>query len=111
VYLRLERTEESERLRHLTALAFPTHFEVRPGYRNRGIGTRLITAAEHHLHGLGHHRVALAVEVNNTDAARLYKRLGYVDWGNNAVVCYSPLDDRRERHPEICNVLVKQLWT
>ena len=85
------------------------HLEVRPGYRNRGIGTKLIKAAEGHLHRLGHTQVALAVEINNFDAARLYKRLGYFPWPHTAIICHSALDNRRTRVAEVCNVLVKQL--
>jgi GNAT superfamily N-acetyltransferase len=109
VYLRLDLAEEPEIREHLPGVPFLTHLEVRPGYRNRGIGTKLIKAAEAHLHRLGHTQVALAVEINNVDAARLYKRLGYLPWPHTAIICYSALDNRRTRIAEVCNVLVKPL--
>jgi GNAT superfamily N-acetyltransferase len=109
VYLRLEPAEEPEIRDQLPDVPLLTHLEVVPGYRNRGIGTRLIRAAERYLREGGHNRVALAVEVTNTDAARLYKRLGYRDWSHAPVVCYAWLPDGRDRRPEICYVLVKRL--
>ncbi|MFL6141527.1 MAG: GNAT family N-acetyltransferase [Labedaea sp.] len=110
VYLRLEPAEEPEIRMLLPGVPFLTHLEVVPRYQNRGIGTQLITAAERHLHRLGHDQVALAVEITNLDAARLYKRLGYTHWNHNPVVCYARLDDDRlSVRAEICDVLVKQL--
>lgn len=109
VYLRFEPAEEPEIRDQLPDVPLLTHLEVVPGYRNRGIGTRLIRAAERYLRERGYRRVALAVEVTNTDAARLYKRLGYRDWSNPPVVCYAWLPDGRDRRPEICYVLVKRL--
>jgi GNAT superfamily N-acetyltransferase len=111
VYLRLDPAEEREIREHLPGVPFLTHLEVRPGYRNRGTGTKLIKAAEDHLRRLDYPQVALAVEVNNIDAARLYKRLGYNPWDHTAVICYSALDNRQIRRAEICYVLVKRLVT
>lgn len=111
VYLRLEPAEEAEIRAHLPGVPLLTHLEVLPGYRNRGIGTRLVSAAERHLRTLKFDRVALAVEVTNTDAARLYERLGYRNWNHDPVICYTRLDDSRVRRAEICHVLVKRLAT
>lgn len=52
-------------------------FRVRPAYRNRGIGTRLILEAESVLHQAKYERVAIAVAKDNLGARRLYERLGY----------------------------------
>src|SRR3954465_14904905 len=59
VYLRLEPAEEPEIRQWLPGVPFLTHLEVVPRYQNRGIGTRLIAAAERHLHPLGNDQVAL----------------------------------------------------
>jgi GNAT superfamily N-acetyltransferase len=68
-------------------------FRVRPEWRNRGIGTRLILEAESALLGLGFRRVLIAVARDNPGARRLYERLGYslfaVDSGE-----WSFVDDR-----------------
>lgn len=110
VYLRLEPAEESEIRRYLPGVPFLTHVEVLEGYRNRGIGTRLIRAAERYLRELGHRRVGLAVEVSNTGAARLYRRLGYHRWEFAPVLCYSLLGATGTvRLAERCDVLVKPL--
>jgi GNAT superfamily N-acetyltransferase len=55
-------------------------FDVVPQLRNRGIGSRLIAAAEHLARDLGHTATVLGVEVDNHSAHRLYRRLGYRDW-------------------------------
>lgn len=109
VYIRLEPAEEAEIRLYLPDVPFLTHLEVLAGHRNRGIGTNLITAAEMFLGRRGHDQVALAVEVANTAAARLYGRLGYDNWDKPPVICYSLYSDNRLAHAETCHVLVKQL--
>jgi ribosomal protein S18 acetylase RimI-like enzyme len=54
-----------------------SNIAVYPEYRTAGIGTRLIFVAEEEAKKSGAERVALDVDVENTGAARLYKRLGY----------------------------------
>jgi ribosomal protein S18 acetylase RimI-like enzyme len=54
-----------------------SNIAVYPEYRSAGIGTRLIFIAEEEAKKSGAQGVALDVEVENTGAARLYKRLGY----------------------------------
>ena len=46
-------------------------------YRNRGIGTKLIHAAEKYAEEIGITKIAFHVEKANEDAYRLYSRLGY----------------------------------
>ncbi|HET9139965.1 GNAT family N-acetyltransferase [Actinophytocola sp.] len=108
VYLRLEIAEEAEIRRFLPGVPFLTHLEVLREYRNGGIGTTLIATAEENLRDLRYGRVALAVEVSNVRAARLYERLGYVGWGCGEVVCHSVFDGDAARE-ERCDVLVKRL--
>jgi len=81
--------------------------------RGRGIGSRLIAAAEEHATALGARRIGLAVEHGNVGARRLYQRLGYVEWEHGDVV-----DRWHERdaggavvqeHADLCSYLVKDL--
>ncbi|EOD67559.1 N-acetyltransferase GCN5 [Amycolatopsis vancoresmycina DSM 44592] len=112
VYLWLERAEEEAIRWHLPGVALLTHLEVVGDLRNRGLGSALIHAVERYLVEEGHERVALAVRTDNVGAARLYRRLGYWDWGHGEVICYArtTLPDGRVRsEAEFCHVLVKQL--
>ena len=113
VYLWLEPAEEPEIRRHLPDTPLITHLEVfATEDRNRGIGTRLVEAAEQELRDRGHAAAVLAVELSNVDAARLYKRLGYQDWGHDRVNCiqrdWLPNGAMVETWEE-CSVLVKLL--
>ena len=110
VYLWLEEAEEPPIRHHLPGVALLTHLEVRDGLRGRGIGRALVRAVEQHLAERGHERVALAVRTDNPRAARLYRRLGYRDWGHGEVTCYAttPQPDGAPIE-EQCHVLVKEL--
>lgn len=52
-------------------------FSVTASYRNKGIGTKLISAAESYAREKRIHSVFLHVEKTNRSAMRLYARLGY----------------------------------
>ncbi len=52
-------------------------FSVAEGYRNKGIGTKLIHAAEKYAEEIGITKVVLHVDKANGDAYRFYSRLGY----------------------------------
>ena len=52
--------------------------------QSRGIGTKLIAAAEQVIRERGYKRAGLAVDLNNDRARRLYERLGYQDWGKGS---------------------------
>jgi GNAT superfamily N-acetyltransferase len=54
---------------------------VLPEWRNQGVGTALLEAAESGAAARGDRGVSLAVSTGNTAARRLYTRLGYVDAG------------------------------
>ncbi len=112
VYLWLERAEEEPIHAYLPDVALLTHLQVHPDLHGRGVGSALIDAVERYLVQKGHARVALAVRTDNVRAARLYDRLGYVDWDQGEVVCYarttSP-DGRVQEQAEWCHVLVKDL--
>lgn len=112
VYLWLEEAEEHPIRRHLPGVALLTHLQVHHELRNRGVGRTLVAAVEGHLREHGHERVALAVRTDNPAAARLYRRLGYEDWGHDEVVCYARTtrpDGGVRYEPERCHVLVKDL--
>jgi len=50
---------------------------VKPAFRRRGLGTRLIRAAEDALRQRGMDTASIGVEKNNSDALSLYERNGY----------------------------------
>ena len=108
IYLWLEDAEEAELREHLRGVPILTHLEVHPDHRGDGTGTKLIESAERRLRRLGHDRVALAVEVTNQRAARLYERLGYDEWPHSTVRCYA-LTDGGGQLVEICRIMVKRL--
>lgn len=109
LYLWLETAEEAEIRDHLPGTPILNHLEIRPEHRGGGTGTELITAAERRLRKLGFEQVALAVEVTNGRAARLYDRLGYVEWPHSTITCYSLTDGSGHRAVEVCRILVKLL--
>ncbi len=83
-----------------------------PEARRQGVGTALLLEAEAAALERGFDRVCLGVEIENTNARRLYKRLGYRD---SAVGAYedswtSTDDDGREVvNTATCVYLVKRL--
>jgi len=60
---------------HITTVA------VHPAHRGRGIGGRLLIAAEAIARDRGALRVTLEVRVSNTVAHNLYRKIGYKDAG------------------------------
>lgn len=68
-------------------------FRVRQEWRNRGIGTRLIEEAESALVGMGFGRTLIAVARDNPAARRLYERMGYTLFAEDAGE-WSFVDDR-----------------
>ena len=54
---------------------------VLPERQGRGVGTRLLAAAEAWVRGRGGHRLELTVAAPNLRAHALYRRLGFVDEG------------------------------
>jgi ribosomal-protein-alanine N-acetyltransferase len=63
--------------RPVAETAYLYAFRVRPGYRNRGIGSALLRDAERRLMGAGFERAIIAVGKENAAAQRLYRRAGY----------------------------------
>jgi GNAT superfamily N-acetyltransferase len=112
-YLWLEPADEPEIRHHLPGVPLLQHLEVRPDYRRRGVGTEVVQAACHYLWRLGHQRAALAVDVDNHDAMRLYVRLGFHEWHGPRVRCY--IDQRLApdgdgvKDFDLCRILVRTL--
>jgi GNAT superfamily N-acetyltransferase len=107
-YLWLEEAEEPEIREYLPGVALLTHVEIQAPYRSRGIGTSMIACAERILVRRNHKQVALAVEISNVRAAKLYSRLDYHVCPHPLVPCYDPFDDS-VKPPDMCHIMVKQL--
>jgi ribosomal protein S18 acetylase RimI-like enzyme len=65
---------------------------VLPDYQNRGIGTRLLTAAEHRAREAGCPKLTLEVHAANSAAQRLYERFGFGPWTNAVLYVAKPLN-------------------
>lgn len=64
-------------------------FSVTAAYRNKGIGSALVGAAEAYADRIGSRAVLLHVEKTNTSAMRFYERSGYAvfrDDGNRLLL-------------------------
>lgn len=112
MYIWLEEAEEAELRERLRGVPLFTRIEVLEGYRGNGIGTRLIHAGEELLREAGHQSVALAVEITNSRAELLYKRLNFDEWEHGQITCegIEVLDDgRRKSYDETCRIMVKSL--
>lgn len=85
-------------------------FRVRPPYRNRGIGTRLIQVAESEARGRRYRYAAISVAKDNPRARMLYERLGYQVVGEDPGE-WSYVDDEGQLRSirEPAYVLEKQL--
>lgn len=57
--------------------AYLYSFRVRPQYRGRGVGTRVMQVVENDLRERGFTRITLNVAKDNPRARQLYERLGY----------------------------------
>ncbi|MDT0262025.1 GNAT family N-acetyltransferase [Jatrophihabitans lederbergiae] len=96
--------------------AFPdsvevNHLQVRPELRGRGVGTVLLKAAEQLAENRGYKLIAVGVALDNPDATRLYRRLGYTPTGVIDVCAYDWTDDDGQQHHEIetDQLLIKRL--
>jgi ribosomal protein S18 acetylase RimI-like enzyme len=61
----------------ISSTGYLQSFRIKTPFRNRGIGTRLISRAEEALKERGYKRAIIAVAQHNQDARRLYERHGY----------------------------------
>lgn len=76
------------------------HLHVRDTHRGQGVGTALLREAELVVSRRGGTTLALAVGVDNADAARLYLRLGYHQTGVLDTVEYTWVDEDGGQHDE-----------
>ena len=60
-----------------------SYLVVREDWRNQGIGARMIAYAKQVGRQEGYSCIVLTVDHKNTEAERLYRRLGFVASGNN----------------------------
>jgi GNAT superfamily N-acetyltransferase len=111
MYVWLEDADEAQLRENLPGVPLFNHIEVRAGHRCRGVGTTLIEWAENFLRDRGYDRVALAVEVTNVRAEKLYSRLGYREWRYPTVTCYAQeiIDGKVKERAETCRIMVKRL--
>jgi len=87
--------------------------ETRVAYRRKGVATVLIREAERLAKAKGCVQIGLKVgSTDNPDAKRLYKRLGYVDWGYGDFLIsweYIDLDGNTGTESEIVTYMYKPL--
>lgn len=62
------------------AHAYVSDLVVLPGFRSRGLGRRLLDAAEALAREVGTRRLEIGVLAKNPEAARLYRDFGFVDF-------------------------------
>jgi ribosomal protein S18 acetylase RimI-like enzyme len=79
----IQLTIHRQDLKRNTESGYLHAFRVRTGYRNRGIGTRLLREAESTLSELGYERVVIAAAIDNVNARRLYERHGYLPFAED----------------------------
>ena len=86
---------------------------VRTEYRNQGIGTRLISYAEHLCRQRSLTRLGLGVNPNDNPRAKsLYERLGYIETGEPPqydVYARTDEDGQRQLYEDWCVPMVKEL--
>ncbi|MDQ1739578.1 MAG: hypothetical protein QOE53_1230 [Pseudonocardiales bacterium] len=96
--------------------AFPdcvevNHLQVHAERRGRGTGTAILAAAEQRVRDRGTTQLAVSVSLENTAAARLYRRLGYQPTGILDACSYRWRDDQGGWHDETetAELLVKEI--
>ncbi len=83
---------------------------VRPAWRRRGIGGKLVAAAEAHLRQRGYRTAVIAVAKTNAGAQRLYTRLGYRVFADDpGVWTFTDADGREQRVEEPAWLMEKAL--
>ncbi len=83
---------------------------VRPEWQGRGIGTRLMQAAEDGLRARGYRTAVIAAGKDNPGARRLYERLGYQRFADDPGVWYfQDVNGAQQAVVEPCWVMQKDL--
>ncbi|MEU7902716.1 GNAT family N-acetyltransferase [Actinoplanes sp. NPDC049118] len=111
VFVSTEPAPESAIIRHLGKVPMLHRLMVDASLRRKGVGTKLIAAAEAELRRRRLWRVAVGVDVDNPSAARLYRRLGYREWAHGLLetIREDVKDGKVIVLPDECHVFVKHL--
>jgi GNAT superfamily N-acetyltransferase len=112
IYIWREPADEEQLRACLPDVPLLMNLWVHKDFRRRGIGTRLVEAAEHRLLEAGHGQVALGVEPDNNPAVGLYIKALYDPWPHEDLKTHYDAfnaDGTHEVRWEICAVLVKDL--
>ena len=90
--------------------AYLYSLRVRPPWRGRGVGTRLIAAAEASLRARGFIIAVIAAGKDNPGALKLYRRLGYHIFDEDPGVWYfTDVNGQQQSVEEPCWVMEKRL--
>jgi GNAT superfamily N-acetyltransferase len=111
VFVSTEPAPESAIIRHLGKVPMLHKLMVDAALRRKGVGTRLILAAEAELRRGRMWRLAVGVDVDNPGAARLYRRLGYQEWAHGLLetIREDVKDGKVIVLPDECHVYLKYL--
>ncbi|MEV0719805.1 GNAT family N-acetyltransferase [Asanoa sp. NPDC050611] len=112
VWVSFSPAPEAEVNEFLPGVPMLVHLEVLSVFRNRGLGTSLIRAAEDLVRARGHARISLGVGIDNPGARRLYERLGYAEWAHGTIATgyhWVGGDGVPRWFPETITMLVKSL--
>ena len=87
------------------------NLHVLPHAQNKGVGTKLIEESEARLRADGFQHASVGVASDNSDARRLYVRLGYVPTGIFETYAYTFINDSGESSEvtETSELLVKDI--
>ena len=80
--------------------AYLYSFRIRPAYRNQGLGTQIMKTVENDLRRRHYRSITLNVAKENTAAARLYQRMGYLIVAHEPGIWSYPDDDGVWHHME-----------
>lgn len=110
-HLSIEWTGDGAAPPDLQGIATIADFRVGPAHRSRGIGSRLMDAAEAEIRARGHPRAVVAVGISNEGARRLYERKGYRLTGSASFLSWTYLgaDGELRTEGEECLWLGKPL--
>lgn len=112
IYIWLEPSDTPEVREYIPGVPLLSHVEVHPDYRSRGVGTELIATAEQMLRDDGFNEVALAAQIDDRIAGRLFRRLGYSDRQHPPIEVMRDVrlpDGTRKRQSVSCLVMIKRL--
>jgi ribosomal protein S18 acetylase RimI-like enzyme len=112
VLLRLGEAQDELVVSRVGNCAHLEDLAVVPERRSRGIGSRLLTAAEEAARGHGFEQVGLSVAVSNAFARGFYSRRGYKDSGIGkypTAGCYIASDGVLRSRSDVSVYLVKRL--